>query len=433
LAGRARGAIFNAVADWISLWATPIFGGEFQLTLIAILDPFAGISGDMTLGALLDLGGDSAWLHELPARMGFSDVKVRVAKVQRCSVEATKVDFEIPHHHSESGGDHHHGRTVAEIKKLVRNAPLSDVVIEKAEAAFDLLGDAEGKAHGVPADEVHLHEVGAIDAVLDIVGAIEGFELLGIGGLYNFPVAIGNGWVEMAHGKMPVPAAATARLLEGVSVTSGPPVEGEATTPTGATLVRVLSQGAPPFCWRMKQNAWGAGGRDTGSYPNALRLMIAESADEAGVVEVIATDIDDLRPEYVEPLREAVLARGALDCVLWPTHGKKGRVSLRLEALVTPDSAEKVIEALFVNSSTAGVRRWPTLRNTLARREFRVELQGKCGVRVKVWDGPGGVRLKPEYDDVVRASAELDMPPLQVAWLAEKQAEIQLRHGKGSC
>jgi uncharacterized protein (TIGR00299 family) protein len=299
-------------------------------------------------------------------------------------------------------------------------------VIEKAEAAFDLLEKAEGEVHGVEADAVHLHEVGAIDAVLDIVGAIEGFERLGVSEVYNLPVAVGNGWVDIAHGKMPIPAAATARLLEGVTVSSGPPVEGEATTPTGATLIRVLSRGAPPARWRMKQNSWGAGGRDPKSYPNALRLLLAEVAHEAGAVEIVATDMDDLRPEYIEPLREAIMARGALDCVVWPTHGKKGRVSLRLEALVTSDVADDVIEALFANSTTAGVRRWPALRNTLARREFQVELQGKCGVSVKVWDGMGGVRLKAEYDDVLRAAAELDLPPLEVARLAEKLAEARL-------
>ncbi len=380
----------------------------------------------MTLGALVDLGGDAAWLHELPARLGFSDVSVKIEKVKRCSLAATKVDFEIPRDHSESTGGHHHGRTVARLKQLIREAPLSDTVIEKATAAFDLVGEAEGRAHGVPADDVHLHEVGAIDAVLDIVGSIEGFERLGVSGVYNLPVAIGTGWASMAHGTMPVPAAATATLLEGVTVSSGPPVEGEATTPTGATLVRVLSEGAPPVRWRVKQNSWGAGGRDPKSYPNALRLILAELAEEAGEVEIVATEIDDLRPEYVEPLRQAIFAKGALDCVIWPTHGKKGRVSLRLEALVTRDVAEDVIEALFANSTTAGVRRWPALRNTLVRREFRVELEGACGVSVKVWDGPGGTRLKAEYDDVLKASAELGLPALEVARLAELKAEAQL-------
>ena len=380
----------------------------------------------MTLGALVDLGGDPAWLHELPVRLGLPDVSVRIEKVKRCSLAATKVDFEIPHDHSESSGGHHHGRTVARLKQMVREAPLAETVIEKATAAFDLVGDAEGRAHGVSPDDVHLHEVGAIDAVLDIVGSIEGFERLGVSAVYNLPVAVGTGWAKMAHGTMPVPAAATATLLEGVTVTSGPPVEGEATTPTGATLIRVLSGGSPPVRWRMKQNSWGAGGRDPKSYPNALRLILAEVAEEAGAVEVVATEIDDLRPEYVEPLRQAIFAQGALDCVVWPTHGKKGRVSLRLEALVTPDVAGAVIEVLFANSTTAGVRRWPAIRNTLARSDFRVELEGGCGVSVKVWDGPGGTRLKAEYDDVLKASEVLGLPALEVARLAEKKAEARL-------
>ncbi len=380
----------------------------------------------MTLGALVDLGGDPTWLRELPVRLGFPNVSVKIEKVKRCSLAATKVDFEIPHDHSESDHGHHHGRTVAKLKQLIREAPLSDTVIEKATAAFHLVGEAEGRAHGVSPEDVHLHEVGAIDAVLDIVGAIEGFERLGVSGVYNLPVAVGTGWAKMAHGKMPVPAAATATLLEGVTVSSAAPVVGEATTPTGATLIRVLSRGAPPPRWRVRQNSWGAGGRDPKEYPNALRLILAEGAEEAGTVEIVATDIDDLQPEYVEPLRQAVFARGALDCVVWPTYGKKGRMSLRLEALVTSELVDDVIQTLFANSTTAGVRRWPALRNTLLRREFRVELEGGCGVSVKVWDGPGGARLKAEYEDVLKASVQLGLPALQVAWLAERQAESQL-------
>jgi uncharacterized protein (TIGR00299 family) protein len=394
--------------------------------LIAILDPFAGISGDMTLGALVDLGGDATWLRELPARLGFPEVSVKIETVTRCSLAATKIDFEIPHDHSELHQGHHHGRSVGKLKRLISAAPLSSEVIAKATRAFDLVGEAEGRAHGVSPDEVHLHEVGAIDAVLDIVGAIEGFERLGVNGVYNLPVAVGTGWANMAHGMMPVPAAATATLLEGVTVSSVAPVQGEATTPTGATLIRVLSQGTPPPTWRMMQNSWGAGGRDPKEYPNALRLILAESAAEAGTVEIIATDIDDLQPEYVEPLRQAVFARGALDCVVWPTYGKKGRVSLRLEALVTPNVADDVIETVFANSTTAGVRRMPALRNTLVRRQFRVELEGGCGVSVKVLEGPGGTRCKAEYEDVLEASAQLGLPAFEVARLVEEQAESQM-------
>ncbi|UCF40844.1 MAG: nickel pincer cofactor biosynthesis protein LarC [Gemmatimonadota bacterium] len=390
---------------------------------IAILDPAAGISGDMTLGALLDAGVDRQWLEALPGRLGFASVGVAVRRVDRASVAATKVDFEIP---AEGAGDGH-GRHVGALLDLVRRAPVSEGVRDKAVRAFELLGEAEGRIHGVAPDAVHLHEVGAVDAVLDIVGAIEGFERLGVDAVYNLPVAIGDGWVEAAHGHLPVPAPATAILLEGVEVRSGGPVTGEATTPTGAALVRVLSQGAPPPRWRLVASGWGAGTRDPAHYPGALRLLLAEAAAEAGVLETIATDVDDLAPEYVEPLRAALFQAGAVECSVWPTQGKKGRVSLRLEALAAPEHAERVIEALFAHSTTAGVRRWTTTRATLPRRELVVELDSGARVRIKVREGASGTRLKPEYDDVIAAADALGRPALEIAREAERQAEAVLR------
>src|SRR2546430_1110451 len=205
---------------------------------IALLDPAAGISGDMTLGALLSAGAPAAWLEELPRRLDLPDVRVTVREVKRSSVASAKVEFAIP--------EQPHGRHVGELVQLVERAPLSDWVKQRAVRAFRLIGEAEGQVHGVAPEEVHLHEVGAVDAVLDVVGAIEGFERLGVEAIYNLPVAVGNGWVEAEHGRLPVPAPATALLLEGVEIASGGPVEGEATTPTGAALLRVLSAGGAP-------------------------------------------------------------------------------------------------------------------------------------------------------------------------------------------
>jgi uncharacterized protein (DUF111 family) len=166
----------------------------------------------------------------------------------------------------------------------------------------------------MPADRVPLHEVGAVDALVDIVGGVEGFEQLGITRIYNRPVAVGTGWVHAAHGTIPVPAPATSILLEGLELGPNGPVVGEATTPTGAVLLRVLSSGPPPSRWRaLHAGAWGAGGRDPRQYPNALRLIIAESALEAGEVILLSTDLDDLSPEYMEPLREALFTAGALE------------------------------------------------------------------------------------------------------------------------
>src|SRR5881394_3169641 len=251
---------------------------------IAIFDPAAGISGDMTLGALLSLGLPVSWLEELPGRLGVGDVRVAVRDVRRSGITCKKVDFEIP--------EQPHGRHVGELVRLVERAPVSDWVKERAVRAFQLVGEAEGRVHGVAPEKVHLHEVGAVDAVLDIVGGIEGFEKLGVEAIYNLPVAVGNGWVEAAHGRLPVPAPATAILLEGVELATGGPVEGEAPTPTGAALVRVLATGAPPDRWRIVKSGWGAGDRDPQHYPNALRILVAEGASEAGRVVLLATDVD---------------------------------------------------------------------------------------------------------------------------------------------
>jgi uncharacterized protein (TIGR00299 family) protein len=388
---------------------------------IAILDPAAGISGDMTLGALIGAGLDHSWLQALPARAGFPNVVVQIRTVERAAVRAVKVDFDIP-----ESGTHHHGRTVRDLLQIVSAAGVSDAVKVRARQAFELLGVVEGRVHGRAPLDVHLHEVGAVDAVLDIVGAIEGFERLGVDAVYNLPVALGTGWVDAAHGKLPVPAPATLDLLEGFEVTTGSPIVGEATTPTGAVLLRVLSRGAPPVRWRVRGTSWGAGTRDPEHYPGALRLILAEAAAEAGAVEMIATDVDDLSPEYVEPLRRAVFEAGALDCQVWPTQGKKGRVSFRVEALVDSAAADRVSDAMFVHGRTAGVRRSPAWRSTLDRRRLEVELDGVHRVGVKVWDAPGGRRWKAEYEDVVRVAEALGRPASEVAREAESMASARL-------
>jgi len=388
---------------------------------IAIFDPAAGISGDMTLGALLSLGLPVSWLEELPERLGVRDVRVAVRDVRRSGITCKKVDFAIP--------EQPDGRPVGELVRLVERAPISDWVKERAVRAFQLVGEAEGRVHGVAPEQVHLHEVGAVDAVLDLVGGIEGIERLGVESVYHLPVAVGNGWVEAAHGRLPVPAPATAILLEGLELTGGGgPVEGEATTPTGAALLRVLSAGAPPDRWRMVGSGWGAGQRDPKHYPNALRILVAEAASEAGRVVVLATDVDDMSPEYVDPLRQALVAAGALDVQTWPVQMKKGRQGFRVEVMAPEALADAVTAELFRHSTTAGVRRWFAERATLPRHQLTVRLDG-VAVRVKVLDG-GNVRVKPEYDDVLAAAKALGRPPIDVARAVERDAEALIAKGK---
>ncbi len=385
----------------------------------------------MLLGALVAAGASPRWLEGLPDRLGLSDVSVQIREVDRCGLRATKVDVVLadgrhegpselvqhpdahPHSH-----DHHHAphRHVGELIRILERAPLSAWVRERAVRAFRLLGEAEGRIHGVAAESVALHEVGAMDAVVDVVGGIEGFEQLGIDRIHHRPVAVGSGWVRAAHGAIPVPAPATAVLLEGIDIVTGGPVVGEATTPTGAVLLRVLSDGPPPARWRMAgAGAWGAGGRDPDGYPNALRLILADPAHEAGDVVVLATDLDDLSPEYLEPLRDALFGAGALDVQMWATQMKKGRIGFRVEVVVAPAEAERASEALLRHSTTAGIRRQAAERYTLARRELTLDAGGGIDVRVKVLEGPDGPRVKPEYDDVAAVALRTGRPAYEVA------------------
>jgi len=408
----------------------------------AVIDPAAGISGDMLLGALVAVGAPRDWLEGLPRRLGLPDLSVRIEEVERCSVHAIKVTVCLPdgtaegpgephqpRDHSGSHSPHHHHhheahphRHVGELIAMIERAPLSPWVRERAVQAFTLLGEAEGKVHGIPTADVPLHEVGAWDALVDIVGSIEGFEQLGISDIFTRPVVVGEGWVRAAHGQLPVPAPATSLLLEGVAIAPNGPVRGEATTPTGAALLRVLARGAPPPHWRSTGSGWGGGTRNPRDYPNALRLILAEGVPEAALVSIVCADLDDLSPEYLEPLREALSDAGALDVQLWPTMAKKGRIGFRLEAVTARGNEAALADACFRHSTTAGVRWSPAERMTLPRRERAVQVAGQT-VRVKVIDSPAGPRVKPEFDDVQRAARVTGRPALEVAASARAAAE----------
>src|SRR6476659_7359655 len=236
---------------------------------VAILDPTSGIAGDMFIGALVDVGLDKAWLERLPATLGLAGVDVRIADVQRSHVHCIKVDFDIP--------PQPHGRAVSEIHRLIDAVKIPEKVARQAHAAFEGIAAIESAIHGVAPDDLHLHEVGAVDAILDIIGSIWGVEQVGIQRIYNTKVALGEGTVKTAHGVLPVPAPATIRLLEGFNVRHGPPGSGELTTPTGAALLRVLSKGAPPRDYTARSSGYGAGTRDIPHQLNALRIIMGDA------------------------------------------------------------------------------------------------------------------------------------------------------------
>jgi hypothetical protein len=388
---------------------------------IAILDPFSGIAGDMTLGALVDLGLDPDWLRALPERLGLPGVTVEIREVLRGEIVCRKVEFDIP--------PQPHGRHIREIRGMIAGAGLPDRVRERADRAFTLIAEQEGTIHGMPAEQVHLHEVGAVDAILDVVGSVWGFDLLGIETVFCGPIRLGDGSVRAAHGLLPVPAPATLRILEGLVVRPGPEGAGELVTPMGAALVRVLSAGPPPREYVPRRSGYGAGTRDFRDRPNALRIVLADAAPQESAGEgsedlvLLSADVDDMSPEYLAGAAEALRSDGALDVVLLPVLMKKGRAGTRIEALATVADADRLERRLLRETSTIGVRRWTVARRALEREIRVVEVLGQR-VRVKVSLLPdGGRRAKPEYDDVQRAALAAGRAPMDIFRLAAEAAE----------
>jgi uncharacterized protein (TIGR00299 family) protein len=367
----------------------------------AILDPFSGIAGDMTLGALLGVGLDAEWLRALPERLGLDDVRVEIREVLRGELVCWKVDFDIP--------PQPHGRHINDIRDLVANSGAPPRVRDRADAVFLAIATAEGEIHGMPAEEVHLHEVGAVDAILDVVGVVWGLDELGVEQVHCGALRTGDGTVRAAHGLLPVPAPATLKLLEGHVIQPGPEGAGELVTPTGAGLVRVLSSGPPPATYVPLRSGFGAGTKDFPGRANALRVILAEvepklADGQREQVVMLGCDVDDMSPEYLAGVAERARDEGALDVTLLHTTMKKGRAGLRVEVLCRPEDASRFERLLLSETTTIGVRRADVTRVTLPRRVEEVELLGHA-VRIKTVVLPdGSERSKPEYDDVQRVA-----------------------------
>jgi uncharacterized protein (TIGR00299 family) protein len=295
----------------------------------------------------------------------------------------------------------------------------------KADSAFMAIATVESAMHGVPVEKVHLHEVGAVDAILDVLGSIWGLALLGVTAVYTGPIALGDGTVESAHGTLPVPAPATLKLLEGHVVRSGPAGSGELVTPTGAALVHVLSLGAPPISYIPLRSGFGAGTKEFKGRANALRLVLAEPVLDGTTREsmvVLAADIDDMSAEYLADVADSLRAAGAADVVLVPTIMKKGRPGTRVEVLAHLPTADSLERILIAQSTTLGVRRTSVERTALARRTISVDVDGHR-IAVKVATLPdGGTRAKPEYVDVHRVAEATGLRPSDIFSLAAEAA-----------
>lgn len=400
---------------------------------IAVLDPFSGIAGDMFLGALVGVGLDQDWLRALPARLGLADVRVDVREVLRGQLACWKVEFDIP--------PQPHGRHIRQIRELVAAAGVPDAVRRKADSAFTAIATAEGEIHGMSPDDVHLHEVGAVDAILDVVGSIWGLSELGIERVYCGALRTGDGTVRAAHGILPVPAPATLKLLEGHPIRPGPEGAGELVTPTGAALVRVLSAGPPPAEYTPVASGFGAGTKDFPDRANALRIILATSgaaeaetearADGRQALVMLAADLDDASPEYVAAVADALRQDGALDVVQLAVMMKKGRAGMRLEVLTEIAAAARLERRLLQETTTLGVRRTAVTRSFLPRATVVVDVLGHP-VQVKVATLPdGALRAKPEFDDVQRVALATGRPPADIFDLARKAWE-RLPDGPGN-
>jgi pyridinium-3,5-bisthiocarboxylic acid mononucleotide nickel chelatase len=390
---------------------------------IAILDPFSGIAGDMMLGALVHVGLDPEWLRRLPSALGLENIGVQVREVIRGEIVCQKVDFEIP--------EQPHGRHIADIRQLVANSEAPPRVRDLADRAFTAIATAEGEIHGLPPEKVHLHEVGAVDAILDVVGVIWGLERLGVTRVHCGPIALGDGTVKAAHGILPVPAPATLKLLEGHPVRPGPEGSGELVTPTGAALVRVLSEGPPPGQYVPLRSGFGAGTKDFRGRANALRIILAEAAADGAVHEdlmELVCDVDDMSPEYLAAAVERARAESVLDVTMFPVTMKRGRLGTRIELLCRPADAARCEEILLTETTTIGVRRRLVRRRALVRDTVQLTVLGHTLSAKRVALPNGGHRVKPEFADVQTVALATGRALQDILRLAAIEAE---RHSDG--
>lgn len=380
--------------------------------MVLYFDPFAGASGDMILGALVGLGLDPEALSAELAKLNLEGYSIATRKVVRAGLAATKVDVEV----REARGE----RRYPEIRELIEASRLSSQVKRRALETFARLAEAEGRVHDIPPDQVHFHEVGAIDAIVDIVGAAAGFELIGASEILSAPVNVGRGIVTSAHGALPVPAPATAELLRGApTFVAGP--QAELTTPTGAAILTTAARFGPQPPMRVEKISYGAGSRDHQGFPNVLRAMLGKREGEAQRVTLIETNIDDMNPELFGYVLEKLLAAGALDVYLAPVIMKKNRPGTLLTVIARPEQADSLAELIFAETSTIGLRLVEAGRRTLERETISVETRyGPVPGKVSRLAGKVA-NFAPEYEGCRRLAEKLGVP-LKEIYAAAAQA-----------
>jgi pyridinium-3,5-bisthiocarboxylic acid mononucleotide nickel chelatase len=376
-------------------------------------DCFSGAAGDMILGACLDAGLPLDSLKQALGSLGVDGWDVSAERVVKGGITATnfRVAERKAHHHAHGQDHHHHHHTLAEIKGSVDRSALSARAKARAKALFDRLAEAEAAVHSMPVEQVHLHEVGEVDSIIDIVGAVFAIEWFGADRIVVSPINVGGGMVRTAHGIYPVPAPATLRLL-GDAPVYGRDVNAELLTPTGALLLTAYaSEYGPLPAMRVRRMGYGAGDRDLDGTPNVLRLVAGESAAAASSmrVSVIECEIDDMNPQIFGVLMDRLYAAGALDVFYAPVQMKKNRPGTLVTIIARPSEREALTDVMFRESTTIGVRHSDVDRDCLERES--VEVATPLGaVRFKVARRDGRVlNAQPEFDDVARIAAEHGM------------------------
>jgi uncharacterized protein (TIGR00299 family) protein len=387
-------------------------------------DAFSGLSGDMILGALLDLGVPPNTFIQKMAEFDLP-VDIRVQETKRSSLRALKVDVHVRSKTEKT-------RKWADVEKLITNSTFTESVKNNALQIFQRLFEAEAHVHGHTFQKTHLHEAGADDAIIDIVGSCFLFEQLNISKFYASPLNVGQGSVKTSHGILPVPPPAVAELLKGIPVYSDF-VKQELVTPTGAAIVSSVVEKFLPFpelCY--EKVGCGAGGRDFPDFPNILRVFYGErqSTETDRDIYVIETNIDDSTPEILASFYDKAFSLGALDVYLTPVFMKKNRLATKLTLLAELDKMDTLMSAIFEETSSLGVRYFPVSRRVLERKIVKVRLFGE-EIPVKVaFSGPKAVNIQPEFSDCLKLAQKKDLPVKHVMELVKQEYLTQNKRKK---
>jgi len=383
---------------------------------VAYFDCNSGISGDMILGSLIDCGADFDYIRKELSTLNL-DFEISYQRVKKGAISAVSVIIE------ESG--RHPLRNLKTIKEIIERTPLPEEIKEKSLSIFNRLAQAEASVHQVDIDDVHFHEIGAVDTIVDIVGSLLGLKSLKVERIFSSPLPLGRGELETAHGKIPIPAPATMKLLEGCRV-YGTEIQEELVTPTGAALVSSLAEGFidfPPM--RILKVGYGAGAKEL-PIPNALRLVIGEIEEKEKKIEpptfVISANIDDSSPEVMGFLFERLFEMGALDVWQHPILMKKNRLATEVSVLCYEDAMEKIIDCIFSETTTTGLRISEVKRSILDRKIVEVKVLDET-IRVKVsFEGKKILTVSPEYEDCRLVALKKGMSLRKVFEMAQQKA-----------